>query len=362
MIAQLRVQLLGDSLLGVSFQSRCPGTGRLYWRQSPGEDWRLARENARDGLLGALGAVHHCRLAGYDPARPLYYRPALLPIAHFAPYKVDFEPEVQGPEGRLRPLLGPEGGLNLAVVCDLHNQPGLLDPLLDRSPEATLCVFNGDTCDAPNSREELESNLAAPLARATGRGLASLFVRGNHETRGAGARLMPEYLQRPADRYYGALTLGPVRVVFLDTGEDKPADHEEYSGLIDFADYLAEEAAWLRQEVAGAAWNRAPWRLVFMHIPPRPFPGVKPYPVTENGHRIFAPILQSQHVDLVVSGHEHVASFLGREEMWQTYGLDFPLIVGGGGWHHPERLEALTLEITSKEIKVPKWDFSLKKC
>ena len=351
--------LLGSAEMGVAFKTSWPAAGLVYWRQKEDEEWRLALGEAENGLLCANSTVQKVVLKNYCPELPLYFLPAAKPIAHFGPYEVQFQEEVRGREYSLRPVLK-KGSLRMAVICDLHNQSELLEDALGKEiSEYTLCVFNGDTCDAPNGREDLENNLCYPLAKMTALGLASIFVRGNHECRGAGARLMPEYLPG-FQGYYKAFTLGPVRLFFLDTGEDKPKDHEEYSGLIDFSEYLKKEAEWLQTEVISLYSHAVKWRLVFMHIPPRPFPGTKPYPLAEPGFKYFAPVLNGKGVDLVVSGHEHQAAFWDREKM-APYGLDFPLVLGGGGWHHPERLKALDILLSEDRFSLKNYNFSAKK-
>ena len=93
-----------------------------------------------------------------------------------------------------------------------------------------------------------------------------IFVRGNHETRGKFAREFPDYFHQVG---YAAFTLGPVRFVILDTGEDKPDTEPVYAGIVDFDGYRIEQAAKLKLEIESKAFKKAAFRIVMMHIPPR---------------------------------------------------------------------------------------------
>jgi hypothetical protein len=82
------------------------------------------------------------------------------------------------------------------------------------------------------------------------------------------ARQLRDYLALPDGHYFGAVTLGAARIVFIDTGEDKHDSHPEYSGLVDFDHYIERQKAWLSREFASAAWKDAVFRIAVMHIPP----------------------------------------------------------------------------------------------
>lgn len=351
------VQLIDTDTLAVTFLTGSAAKGTVLWRQGENEEWRAAVPEIKDGLIRANGTIQRAFIKGFDPMKPIYIKPVSEPIKSFGAYKVSFSNAKEGKEVKLKAPMSRDGRIAVGIVCDLHNQTARLLPNLKAlGDDLSLCVLLGDICDAPGSTGDLVNNLATPMAALSKNGLATLALRGNHECRGAAARDIPDYLARPNDRYYGALTLGCARIVFLDTGEDKPKDHAEYSGLIDFDAYLQEEAEWLKKEVESAEWQTAVWRVVFMHIPPRESPEEHSYPVVENGARIFAPCLAGKGVDLAISGHEHKESFLNEAEA-KKYGLDFPVLIGGGGSSFKTTDHALRLEIAPGELYLPKLDW-----
>ena len=75
------------------------------------------------------------------------------------------------------------------------------------------------------------------------------FVRGNHELRGPFARRLLDYVPTPEGRFYYARDAGPVHLIVLDTGEDKPDDTNVYAELNLTVPYRAEELAWFQDHV-----------------------------------------------------------------------------------------------------------------
>lgn len=70
-----------------------------------------------------------------------------------------------------------------------------------------------------------------------------LYVRGNHETRGAYANDLPTALG--LDQLYYTADIGPYSFVILDSGEDKDDSHHEYGGMTDYNSYRADMIDWL---------------------------------------------------------------------------------------------------------------------
>ena len=65
-------------------------------------------------------------------------------------------------------------------------------------------------------------------------------MRGNHDTRGAFAEHLLDYVGNDKGCTYFPIRLGRLWFVLLDAGEDKPDEHEEYG---DIADYSAMRQA-----------------------------------------------------------------------------------------------------------------------
>lgn len=70
-----------------------------------------------------------------------------------------------------------------------------------------------------------------------------IYVRGNHETRGAYANDLPTALG--LEQLYYTTDIGPYSFIILDSGEDKDDSHHEYGGMTDYNSYRAEMIDWL---------------------------------------------------------------------------------------------------------------------
>ena len=80
--------------------------------------------------------------------------------------------------------------------------------------------------ESPYAPAAVFSTMVATLANAP-----LFYVRGNHELRGRFARHLRDYLPLQDGRYYGAVTAGAARFVFLDTGESENGDTAKNAGL-----------------------------------------------------------------------------------------------------------------------------------
>jgi len=338
-------QLLGADRLGVGWVTDRPADGTVEWTQDAIDDasaaWRQAWFS-QDGLRQANGLFQRAVIGGYDPAKPIRFRARSRPIQSFKPYQVTFGEAAVSQTRCLPALARPGGAVSFVVFNDVHNRVQNYPLLLARAgAPIDFAVFNGDVVQDPQSEKEVADRLLLPMAWFASRSIPCFFLRGNHETRGAYARNLKDALVLPENRYYAALTFGAVRVVFLDCGEDKDDAHKEYSGLIDFDAYIAEEAAWLKQEIAGDAFKKAAWRIAVIHIPPDWRTKDDALPRGEQRVRErFAPLFDAGQVTAVISGHNH------KDELVEPCpdagrGFQWPVFIGGG----PPLAEATVIRV-----------------
>jgi hypothetical protein len=323
-------QLLGPGKLGVGWLTSQAADGVVEWTQSEADGaWRQAWFS-QDGLRQANRVVQRAVINDYDPSQPIRFRARSRAITEFKPYSVKFgEPEVSR-ERHLPALTRPQGAVSFIVFNDVHNQVPLYPLLLEKAgTPVDFAVLNGDVLQDPQTEGELTDYLLLPMAWLASKSIPCFFLRGNHETRGALARQLKDYLVLPGGRYYAALTFGATRVLFLDAGEDKPDSSPEYSGLVDFETYLEEELAWLRNEIVGEAFRQATWRLVVMHIPPD---WRKEEANLWHGERRvrerFAPLFDAAGITAVISGHTHHAEVI-QPCPERSRGFQWPVFVGG---------------------------------
>ncbi len=291
--------------------------------------------SSHDGLIDGNDRVHGVALRGLQPGATYRYRVVSREITHLRHWKVEYGATVTSDFHEFRVADRGRRDFAFLVFNDLHDQPGTIPDLLKvvGARPFEFVVLNGDIV----SYLESENQIAAMFRQAAASFAATtplIWVRGNHETRGKFARQFPGYLGAPGGRYYYAFDQGPVRFVVLDTGEDKIDGHPEYGGMVDFFRYRREEGEWLRREVQSEAFRRARYRVVICHMP---FPSARAADAQRQSEKgvflgmadaydQFGATLENAGIDLMFSGHMHVAAIIAPEAGRHSY----PVVQGGG--------------------------------
>ncbi|QKJ31091.1 metallophosphoesterase [Mucilaginibacter mali] len=277
-----------------------------------------------DGKLGLKPAerLNCIRLKDLKPNCTYYYKIVSKEITDFQPYKVTYGKTVSGAvESFVNPDLK-KNEISFVMLNDIHDRPNSIPDLLklDKGNQRDFVFFNGDVFDYQTDEQQIINHMLKPCVDLFAKTTPFVYVRGNHETRGKFARNLADYFDNVAN---AAFTLGPVRFVILDTGEDKEDTHPVYADLVDFDRYREEQAAWLEQEVNRKEFKKAAFRVVLMHIPPR-YSGDAHGPV--HCTKVFEPIMNRAKVDIVLSGHTHTYKVHAPASGLNSY----PIIIGGG--------------------------------
>ncbi|MCL2104087.1 MAG: metallophosphoesterase [Kiritimatiellaeota bacterium] len=342
------VQIVGDNQMGVSWLVSGNAFGEARWRQQ-GEEW-LKAYYAVDGLREANTPIQRARISGYDPALPLDIQTVSMEMRSFGVYRAPaYGKTVTSQPARVSALVSAEGETSFAVFTDVHSRTNCYPLLLPKLGEGLrFIVLAGDNLNDPPTEQKAVEDLFGPMAWFTEQGFACLFMRGNHETRGAFARHLRNYLVLPDDRYYGAMTLGPLRLVWLDCGEDKVDGHKEYYGLNDFEPYMGAQLEWLKREVQGEAFIRAQWRVVVVHIPPKWREG-REWEGTYRMNAEFAPVLNRAGATAMICGHTHKPELQPPSEK-EDYGFRGPVFIGGS-W--PAEKQVITrVDVRRDQLKI----------
>ena len=325
------VQLLEENEVGVVWTTSRLATGYAEWKQE-GTDWQTCwMEN--DGFLSANKLIHKAVLSGFDPKKPLKYRVVSRELWKLEPYLIEYVGEPESVEGELNAVVKSDGAVEFIMFNDVHSRPQIYDLLLPyaKGGDYTFALFNGDIMDWTPDTEEIRRALFAPMALVTKELKCSCwYLRGNHETRGAAARVLRDWVMQKQDHFYGAVTIGETRFVFIDTGEDKPDATPVYGGIVDFDGYLAKQIAWLEREFASPEWKNAKYRIVSQHIPPI-LPAKTDQFYVERMDKL-VDCLAKADITLMFCAHWHTISWFDpKPEDRRPY----PIIMGGGCW--PDR-------------------------
>ena len=223
-------------------------------------------------------------------------------------------------------------GTRFVMWNDTHVHDDSIRALHQVTPGADFLLWNGDTCNDWTKDELLVPTLLHP-GECDITATRPLFLTwGNHDVRGAHAFKMPGLVAMPEGRPFYAFRSGPVAVICLHTGEDKPDDHPTFQGRVAFDALRAEQARWLADTIRRPELRDAPYRVIFCHIPLR----WKDESVQDYANKGFDrhsgrsraawhKALVNWKAQIVLSGHTH-------QSAWLPPTVEFPYgqLIGGG--------------------------------
>jgi predicted phosphodiesterase len=306
-------------------------TGWVEWGTDPAKLDRVAVAQ-HHGLKVAsdLAIAVHIHHGSEHVAAPIFYRIHAIPL-QVEDRNVRYGEEDRGAVHRLRAQATDPNRIHIAIVNDTHENAKTIAKLCKKidAYDPDLLIWNGDTCNDFHPGKDVASILLSPgrTDNKDGGGWAStrplIFVPGNHDVRGRLAYQLQTCL--PAWPYgtggsglhtpYCSLhRIGPLAMVTLDTGEDKPDAHPSFQGTAAYEPYREQQAAWLAQAVQHQEFQSAPYRIAVCHIPLRGLPGhsdgmkLDGYAYYSGfGAKAWMPKLVEAKVQAIVSGHMHQA-------------------------------------------------------
>jgi len=339
----------GPSSMTVMWVTEASATGWVeYGREA---STPLKAIPVRDGLVEANTRVHRATLSGLSPDTLYFYRIATRPIVSFGPYKVDYGGIVRGDAFSFRTLGPSRQSFSFLVLNDLHEDVDTLQAQMAKAAERPydLVFFNGDSLSHLETESQIIERGLKPASDLFAGRTPFFLVRGNHETRGAFARELGNYLALPDGRFYYSFDHGPVHFIVMDTGEDKEDGHWAYSGLTDFDAYRQQEAEWLAREVTSAAFTRARFRVLIAHMP---FFGNQRTRVEGHGpadcRARWGAMLNNAGLDLHIAGHTHRPDWIEPASGANR----FPIAVGGGSARGSNTLTRVNVSPDAIEIVV----------
>lgn len=301
------------------------------------------------GLIDANTKKHVIRIKNLEPGKRYKYRVNSKTVLQYDPYEVIYGETVVGDFYEFSTMDPVTSDFSFGVVADLHENAVILDELNSIKPleEFDMMFLNGDFLNWIGEEERIFSGFLDAAVKTFATETPFIFIRGNHETRGPGAREVMSYFPHHSGQNYYSLDHGGVHFVILDGGEDKPDDHPVYAGMADFDSYRSEQAEWLREEVQTDAFRKAAYRIVITHMPMSTDPGRHgSYDIYEK----WGPILNQANVDLMINGHKHRYNWIeaGEEE------YNFPTIVLGKEMIMDTKVsgQRLDVSVTNTEGKI----------
>lgn len=276
-----------------------------------------------EGIAMANNMLNRIRLTGLKPSTRYYYKVCSREITLYQPYKKEFGETAETEIRSFTTLDNKKTDFTAIIFNDLHSNHPLFDKLLQlvKNIPYNIVFFNGD-CLPDVQTEESAVRSISHYSRGIGAdSIPSVYVRGNHETRGAYSPFLWNLLGMMSDHPYGAFNIGDTRFVLLDCGEDKPDNHWVYYGLNDFTQFRKDQAEFLKKEIASNAFKSAVKRVLIHHIPV--YGSDDEYnPCLE----YWGGILAKAPFNISLNAHIHSFNYIPKGKV----GNNFPVMIGGG--------------------------------
>lgn len=279
-----------------------------------------------EGVMVANNKIHRIHLKNLKPGTKYYYRVGSQEITRYSSYYKEFGDTVRSEIKSFTTWSDQQRDFRVLVYNDIHSNMRMFEKLHDYVDDKPydLVIFNGDCFDDVEVESNIMNRLLTYMPSIKSDEVPSIFIRGNHETRGEYSLFLWDYLGRMGGRSYSAFSLGDTRFVLLDCGEDKPDDHIEYSNMNDFTQHRIDQAEFLKVELKSNAYRKAKKRILIHHIP---IYGVRPGSYTPCAD-LWIPVLDKakEKFNISLNGHTHRFRVIEKNE----FNNPFPVIVGGG--------------------------------
>lgn len=335
------LQNVSETSASVSWALTTPSTGWVEWGPTP--DFGKIARNSEFGLNPYETDFLSARLTGLSPNTKYYYRTATCPFE----YKTAYDKTVSEPLYSETYSFTTSGSrkdeVSFYVMNDTHNNTEVIQRHIKEADafNADMIVWNGDLCSDYMSADTAKKYLANPIDEPYASNRPLVFVPGNHDRRGSWVRNLKSCLtpwlhtesENSSLGYNYAFRCGPVAMILLDTGEDKPDWHPAWSRMANFEPYREAQTAWLEKALQRPEISSAPFLVACCHIPLHSDkPKVNPGNILDKWATIqwpcaqqWGPLFDKYGVQLLISAHLHRFGYspATSERSWAQ-------IVGGG--------------------------------
>ena len=277
-----------------------------------------------EGVVIANTKLNRVRITGLLPGTQYYYRVHSREITFYGPYRKDFGETASSGLSSFKTLDNKSTDFTAVIFNDLHDRYPLFDLLHAQVKDIPydMVFFNGDCIADVQSETAALHSIDYYGSKAGADKVPCIYLRGNHETRGAYSMFLWDLLERMGGHSYGAFNVGDTRFVLLDCGEDKPDDHPVYYDLNDFTQYRKDQAGFLKKEIASKAFKSASKRVLLHHIPVYGMREESYVPCRE----LWGSILSKANFSVCLNAHTHRHHYLPKGEE----GNNLPVVIGGG--------------------------------
>lgn len=287
-----------------------------------------ARQRYYDVLAGRkvlTDSVHRVRIEGLKPDTKYRYRVFTQEVAEWR-YddwvtlgKTACTDVWRGKPHEFKTFSAKPREVTFLVLNDIHERAQFMKDLCKNVDFKKLdfVLLNGDMSNRLRNQQHMMEAYLDTCVRMFATHTPLFFNRGNHELRGQFADYLYRYFPTNNGKYYRVQHVAGIDFLFIDTGEDKPDEDIEYSGIVNYDQYREEEARWLRGLRESKQVGKYPL-VVFSHIPPTLQKWHGPYHL----QKTLIPELNKMNVSVMLSAHLHAFGYQEPNEV-----INFPNLV-----------------------------------
>ena len=287
-----------------------------------------ARQRYYDVLAGRkvlTDSVHRVRIEGLKPDTKYRYRVFTQEVAEWR-YddwvtlgKTACTDVWRGKPHEFKTFPAKPREVTFLVLNDIHERAQFMKDLCKNVDFKKLdfVLLNGDMSNRLRNQRHMMEAYLDTCVRMFATHTPLFFNRGNHELRGQFADYLYRYFPTNNGKYYRVQHVAGIDFLFIDTGEDKPDEDIEYSGIVNYDQYREAEARWLRGLRESKQVGKHPL-IVFSHIPPTLQKWHGPYHL----QKTLVPELNKMNVSVMLSAHLHAFGYQEPNEV-----INFPNLV-----------------------------------
>lgn len=287
-----------------------------------------ARQRYYDVLAGRkvlTDSVHRVRIEGLKPDTKYRYRVFTQEVAEWR-YddwvtlgKTACTDVWRGKPHEFKTFPAKPREVTFLVLNDIHERAQFMKDLCKNVDFKKLdfVLLNGDMSNRLRNQQHMMEAYLDTCVRMFATHTPLFFNRGNHELRGQFADYLYRYFPTNNGKYYRVQHVAGIDFLFIDTGEDKPDEDIEYSGIVNYDQYREEEARWLRGLRESKQVGKYPL-IVFSHIPPT----LQKWHGSYHLQKTLMPELNKMNVSVMLSAHLHAFGYQEPNEV-----INFPNLV-----------------------------------
>jgi predicted phosphodiesterase len=305
-----------------------------------------------NGLL-PVGTTHSVVLTGLKPGQRYQYQAVSTRVVKLKGYWPDKGLSVKSEISTFTTFDGSRPTSTFYVVTDTHEDATRIGALMKLADwqRADYLLHLGDAFNTVESEDQIFAKWLDPIRQSIGPSIPLIYAKGNHDSRGPFARNLPDYVPIEEGRFYYSRDQGPVHLVVVDTGEDKPDNTNVYAHLNAFGAYREQELSWLQEHSrTSKRMAAAAFRIVALHQPM--------WGYVEGDRERWTDWANRSKIDLVIAGHTHRFAHIKPGERKNDYPI---LIVGQDQLGKVEATETqLRLSVVAKD-GAPVYSFAIDK-